>query len=137
MTQKLKAFAHWRVPEGRIFQSKPQTCQDIFSCIFQILYLNKTIFPGNLCCYNRNYFLTTAYEITTSFITAKLCHPKHATCIACDSSGTPMPNEISSMGKTKGNTNLICKKYKSHILTTDSSKFFEGRVHYRNLVGYR
>jgi hypothetical protein len=64
---------------------------DIFSCIFYNipLYFKLfiSIFNGNLYHYSGNYFLTTAYEIATSFITVKWRHPKlaigqHATHLA-------------------------------------------------------
>jgi hypothetical protein len=93
---------------------------DIFSCIFYdiTLYFELfiLIFNGNLCHYNRNYFRTTAYEITTSFITVKLRHPKRDTVQHATHLAPPMPDEISGMGNTNGNASLICKKFCSGTL---------------------
>jgi hypothetical protein len=41
----------------------------------------------------------------------KLCHH--------NSSGTPMPDQIPGMGKTNGNTTLICKEKQSFYLNND------------------
>jgi hypothetical protein len=104
----------WAGYQGTDIPIQSANMSDIFSCIFYHIPLYFKffifIFNGNLYHYNLNYFLSTAYEITTSFITVKWRHPKRAIVQHATHLTPPMPDEISGMGKTNENASPTCKK---------------------------
>jgi sRNA-binding regulator protein Hfq len=99
-----------RLAERRIFQSEPQTCINYlfaYSTIFHYI-LNSTLikqFSVDI------YFITPVTIFLNNFIhNGKITSFSTFHCTARDTSGTPMPDENSGMGKTNENASLIRKK---------------------------